>query len=240
MNTYNIIELIEALQNDPETDPEDLFRIEWAYLSLLNRQPGVLPKTLENKLASDPGFFCEVIRLVYRSTKETKPGRKLSEQDDAIITNASELLDGWKTPPGTQSNGTFLPDDFQQWLAQVKKICDESGYLEVALNQIGKVIIHCPTDPGGLWIHHSIADVLNKKSAEIMRKGYNTGIYNSRGMHIVDPTGKPERKLAEEYRQKAEQIENAGYQRFAVTLRKISERYSHEAEQVIDAHKNEL
>ena len=38
MNTYNIIELIEALQNDPETDPEDLFRIEWAYLSLLNRK----------------------------------------------------------------------------------------------------------------------------------------------------------------------------------------------------------
>ena len=48
------------------------------------------------------------------------------------------------------------------------------------------------------------------------------------------------RKLAEEYKQKAEQIENAGYQRFAVTLRKISERYSHEAEQIIAAHKNEL
>ena len=238
MDTYKIIEIIEALQNDPETDPEDLFRIEWAYLSLLNREPGVLPKTIEKELASDPGFFCEVIRLVYRSTKEIKPGKKLSEQDDATITNASEMLDGWKTPPGTRSDGTFLPDDFQQWLAQVKKSCYESGHLEVALNQIGKVIIHCPPDPDGLWIHHSVADALNDKSDEEMRKGYDTGIFNSRGAHIVDPAGKPEMKLAGEYKQKAERIENAGYQRFAVTLRKISERYSHEAEQVIAAHRN--
>ncbi len=157
-----------------------------------------------------------------------------------MISNASRLLNIWKTPPGKQSDGTFLPDDFQQWLAQVKKTCDESGHLEVALNQIGKVIIHCPPDLDGLWIHHSVADVLNEKCAEIMREGYNTGIFNSRGAHFIDPTGKPEMKLAEEYKQKAEQIENSGYQRFAATLRKISERYSHEAEQVIAAHRNEL
>ena len=30
--------------------------------------------------------------------------------------------------------------------------------------------------------------------------------------HWVDPTGKPEQELAEQYRQKAEDIENAGYQ----------------------------
>ena len=238
MDTYKIIEIIEALQNDPETDPEDLFRIEWAYLSLLNRQPGVLPKTIENKLASDPVFFCEVIRRVYRSKKETGPRKKLSERDNAMISNASRLLNIWKTPPGKQSDGTFLPDNFRQWLAQVKKSCYESGHLEVVLFQIGQVLIHSPPDPDGLWIHHSVADALNDKSAEIMREGYNTGIFNSRGAHFIDPTGKPEMKLAEEYKQKAEQIENSGYQRFSATLRKISERYSHEAEQVIAAHRN--
>ena len=238
MNTYNIIELIESLQSDPETSPEDLFRIEWAYLSLLNRQPGVLPKTIENKLASDPIFFCEVIRRVYRSKKETGPRKKLSERDNAMISNASRLLNIWKTPPGKQSDGTFLPDNFRQWLAQVKKSCYESGHLEVVLFQIGQVLIHSPPDPDGLWIHHSVADALNDKSAEIMREGYNTGIFNSRGAHFIDPTGKPEMKLAEEYKQKAEQIENSGYQRFSATLRKISERYSHEAEQIFAAHRN--
>ena len=109
---------------------------------------------------------------------------------------------------GKQSDGTFLPDHFHQWLAQVKKSCHETGHLEVALFQIGQVLIHSPPDPEGLWINQSVADALNDISAEEMRKGYDTGIFNSRGAHIVDPTGKPELKLAKEYRQKAEQNRN--------------------------------
>jgi hypothetical protein len=72
-----------------------------------------------------------------------------------------------------------------------------------------------------------------------MRKGFRTGIYNSRGARVVDPTGKPELELAEQYRQKAEQVENAGYQRFAVTLRSLSESYERETQRVIAEHKRE-
>jgi hypothetical protein len=72
-----------------------------------------------------------------------------------------------------------------------------------------------------------------------MRNGFRTGTYNSRGVHWVDPTGKPERELAEQFRSKAEEIENAGFQRFAVTLRGLADGYDREAERIINDHKDQ-
>ncbi len=67
-DTYEMVEIIEELQNEPSTDPEDLSRVEWAYLPLLDKQSnGASPKLLERQLANQPGLFCEVIRFVFRS-----------------------------------------------------------------------------------------------------------------------------------------------------------------------------
>jgi hypothetical protein len=90
-----------------------------------------------------------------------------------------------------------------------------------------------------LWIDQTVADALNARDAEEMRTGFYSGIFNSRGVHWVDPTGKPERELAEQYRQKAEEVENAGYQRFAVTLRSLAEAYDRDADQIVAEHKQE-
>lgn len=101
------------------------------------------------------------------------------------------------------------------------------------------MLIYCPPDTNGLWINHTVADALNARDAEDMRNGFHTGIINSRGAHWVDPTGQQELDLAEQYRQKAEDVENAGYQRFATTLRSISESYIREAERVVSEHKRD-
>lgn len=235
VETYSIIEIIKALQGDPKTDPDALFQIEWAYLRL----PGASPKTLKNRLASDPEFFCDVIRLVYRSKRETESPQQLSDEDKVIADNAYELLRKWQTPPGTQPDGQFLPEQFEKWFKRTKEACVESGHLEVALWRIGEVLIHAPPDPKGLWIHRTLASALNTEDAGEMRDGFRVGIYNARGVHTVDPTGKPERELAEKYRQQAEEVENAGYHRFAITLRKLTKEYDREAEVYVAEHQRD-
>ncbi|XKB80906.1 hypothetical protein AAFX43_01015 [Morganella morganii] len=110
--------------------------------------------------------------------------------------------------------------------------------MEVALINIGEVLIHTPPAPDGLWIHRAVAAALNDREADDMRNGFRTGTYNSRGVHWVDPTGKQERELAEQFRNKAEEIENAGFQRFAVTLRGLADGYDREAERIINDHKD--
>ena len=69
-----------------------------------------------------------------------------------------------------------------------------------------------------------------------MRNGFDIGILNSRGAHFVDPTGKPEKELAAKYRQQAEDVENAGYFRFADTLRRLAVTYEDEAKRIIENH----
>jgi len=161
-----------------------------------------------------------------------------TDESKAIATNAWRLLHEWKTPPGLRDEEGFSAEHFNEWLQRVKTLCRESGHLEVALIKIGEVLIHAPSDPDGLWIHRTVATALNDRDAEDMRNGFRTGAYNSRGVHYVDPTGKPERELAEKYRSKAEAVENAGFQRFAVTLRELADSYEREAERIIDEHKD--
>jgi len=107
------------------------------------------------------------------------------------------------------------------------------------LISLGQVLIHAPSELDGLWIHPAVAEALNGRDAEDMRSGFRTGTYNSRGVHWVDPTGQPERDLAEDFRRKAEAVENAGFQRLAVTLRGLAEGYEKEAERIISEHKKE-
>lgn len=238
IDDYRIIKLIKFLQADPSTHESDLFKIEWAYIPLLNHHRGARPQFLESRLANDPDFFCEVIQLIYRSKKEGQPSGEPTEESKAIATNAWRLLHEWNTPPGTQRDGTFNEECFTEWLQKVKKACTESGHLEVALINIGEVLIHTSPDPDGLWIRRAVAAALNDREADGMRDGYRTGIYNSRGAHWVDPTGKPERELAEKFRGKAEEVESAGFHRFAVTLRGLADSYDRQAEQIINDHQN--
>lgn len=230
---HEVTEIIKALQEDLENNHQFLFAVEWAYLGLLDHHVGASPIALESGLALDPDLYCSVIHTVFLSEGEAVPAEQINEQENAIKRNAYSLLFGWKTPPGMQPDGTFLPEAFIDWLDRVKVVCSESGLLGIALEQVGEVLIHCPPDPDGLWIHHAVAKALNDEKVEAMREGFSIGISNSREMHWVDPTGKPERELADEYRKKADEIENASYQRLAKTLRGIAKDYDREAERVI-------
>ncbi len=240
MDTYHIVDIIKALQDDPDTNPDDLVRIEWAYLPLLERDRGASPKSLENQLASDPEFFCEVIRHVYRSKKKPKSEKKHTEQEKVMAQNAYQLLHEWRTPPGVQPDGSFSREHFIRWLESIKAACIESGHLEVALTHVGQVLFHCPPDQDGrLWINRAAAEVLNSRDAGEIRNGFATAIVNSRGVHEVDSSGKPELELAAKYGKQAEEAESAGYQRLAVTMREVANFYTREANRIIKAHDNE-
>lgn len=240
MDSYHITEIIKALQQDSSVSEDELFNVEWSYLPLLDEHTGVTPRTLEFRLASDPRFFCEVIRLIYRSKKiQEQEEKETPEQNENIIKNAWDLLYKWRTPPGTQRDGSFDEQQFTIWLKFVLEKCKETGHLEVALINTGKILYYSPSDAGGFWINKTVAEALNRKDTDEIRSGYRTEVFNSRGFHMVDPTGKPEFELAEIYRKRADETENDGYQRFAVTLRQIAESYEDEARRITEEHKKE-
>lgn len=240
LDAYHTIEVIKALQNDPDVNPDDLFSIEWGYLPLLTG-PGSSgeAKILEQKLASEPDFFCELICRIYRSKKEPERKKESTEQEKTIASNAWHLFREWKRIPGMDSENHFSSEQFKGWLQKVKTKCGESGHFDVAMITLGEALIHSPSDPDGLWINKTVAEALDSEDAEKLRRGYYTGIINTRGVYCVDPTGKPEKEIAAKYRQQAEVVENAGFHRFAITLRDLAKDYEHQAQQIIDEHEQE-
>jgi len=239
MDTYHVLEIIKLLQDDSTISDDDRLRIEWAYLPLLDGEQGARPEFIENRLATNPNFFCEIIRLAYRSKNISEKPQEISEERKTIAVNAWELLHRWNTPPGLQDGGIFDNKKFTTWLEETKKSCTESGHLDIALSIIGKVLLYCPSDTDGFWLNKVVASTLNEKDSEEMREGFCTEIYNSRAVHWVDPTGKPEKELASKYKQQADDAENAGYQRLATALKSIADSYEREAAKIIDEHKLE-
>jgi len=228
-DAYDLRVVIKALQDNPDTNPEDLFQVEWAYLPLLEHDEGSSAKLLEQRLADDPSFFCEAIRIVYRSKNEKEPVAEVSQQEKDVGTNTYRLLHNWRTPPGIQKDGTFDADALSAWLNEVKNACAESGHLEMALMTVGHVFTSAPPDPDGLWIHRAAAEVLNAPDAKNMRGGFTTQLYNSRGVHGFT-AGREEREIAEKYRKQAEEVEAPGYHRLATALRDLASQYEREAE----------
>jgi len=229
MDAYETVEIIKALQADPTTSPKDLFRIEWAYLPLLDRHSDAAPKLLWQRLATEPEFFCEVIRLVFRSKNEEQPSEEPTEEKKRIATNAYRLLSEWRTPPGCRTDGSYDGDALSRWLDAVKKKCSETGHLEVAMTMLGHSLIYVPADPDGLWIHRAAAAALNAKDAGDMRDGFRTGLFNSRGVHGFS-AGREEHELARKYRTQAESVEGSGFHRLATTLRELAESYERDAQ----------
>ena len=228
IDSYHIIDIIKALQENAATDQDMLFHVEWAYMSLLDKHSDGSPITLENRLVSDPVFFCDLIKLIYRAedAEPEEPSEKLRN----IATNAYRLLSSWRVVPGTQPDGEFHSDAFTNWLTAMEEIVKSSGHYDVAMNQLGDVLVNSPEGPDGLWIHPVIAEAMNSKERSSLRDGYSTGIYNSRGVYWVDPEVKAERALAEKYLHRANQIEHAGYHRLATTLKDVAGSYHKDAQ----------
>ena len=191
--------------------------------------PGGTPKHLETRLATDPEFYCEIIRTIFRSEREKgQPPKDGPEEKKRIAENAYRLLMRWQMPPGKIDSKTFDSKKFNEWLSAVQKSTEESGHLNIAMSQLGQVLPYAPPDPDGLWIHKTVADALNAKSADKMRSGFTTELFNMRGVHGFT-AGKDELELAKKYRERAEDVETAGFYRLATAVRELAQCYERDA-----------
>ena len=240
-DAFNIRELIKYLQSNYPDKYDDLCVIEWQYLRLMEFDSGIFPINLERKMVQEPSFFAQIVGMVYKSTK-TKSTKKPSQEKQRAASNAYTLLNETSFVPGLDEKGNLDVQKFQNWIQQVRNLCTKSGHLDVALLNIGKKLIHSPADgnaPNDLWIHKSIAELLDSSENIHMREGFTNALYNSRGAHIIDPTGAPELQLAGKYSHQADELELYGYSRFAEAMRNLAEQYKYEAARIkIDYGKN--
>ena len=231
---HQITRLIKELQSDSSVSEDELLSIEIKYFRILNNDNGITPVTVNRKLCTDAEFFCECIQLIYKSDKEDERKKTLSKQDESMAKLAWEILRQWKIPPGTNTNGEFDEQAFENWYQKAVKICTESGHLDVCLLTIGSVLFYTPKDKSGLFINKEVANILNKKENELLRRAYRSECINSRGVHFVDKTAKQEKELAEKYTKQAQSAESEGYVRLSGVLKELAENYEEEAKRILE------
>ena len=113
---------------------------------------------------------------------------------------------------------------FNAWVEKVKERCTALDRWEIARTHVGHVLAYAPMDPDGLWLHRTVAAMLNTKAYEDMRRGFTTELFNTRGAHLSNG-GKAERELATSYKAKGNALDGAGYPRIAAALQELAESY---------------
>lgn len=230
LDNYQTVELIKRLQKSKTADQDALFRIEWNFLPWLDRFSSGSPVTLEKRLAKDPAFFAEAVGLVFRSKHDEKEkSAEPDEQKQNLARNAYKLLTEWRRCPGLSDDGALDVGAFNDWINEARRITERTGHAEVAQIQIGRVLSYAPPDPNGLWVHESIATVLNDRGAADMRSGFTMELFTQRGVYSFTH-GREEREIAARNRQKADALDSKGFTRFGTQMRRLAEQYIRDAE----------
>ena len=228
--------LIKYLQDSGAIDVKVLSEIEFFYLVWLDDYSDVKPRALEYLLANEPGCFCELMAATYKERHAEAKPKSISK---ALRERLFQLTFRYRIIPGTDWDGNFHSDVFENWLRAVIAWAKENDRYEVSMQTVGNALSYIAFGDNSL-IDAAIMAALNRIDNDELRRGYHLGVFNQRGVHWIDPEGKPEKELARTYQMRADAVEKVGYSRFANLLRKIADGFLKEAEMHIREAKEEF
>lgn len=230
---YHLEEIFEHLEQDQNISDQVIARLEFPFVRVLSdgkRQT----KALDRIMASDPSFFVQILSYLYRRRDdgEDPDEWKIDDPERAkdLAEKAYEVLRSWRAFRGLNSDGTFDAEAFASWNREVRKLAAEVGRLEVANITLGEAYAYSPTDIDGNWPSMPVCDLLDEFDGNDMRRGFRTGVHNSRGTFSKSPYegGEKESNLAEKYRLISDRLHNS-HPRLAATFREIEQSYLEQA-----------
>lgn len=229
IDVYHIKNIIKDLQ-ESNYDSSELFKIEWAYLPILDNNDEYRPITIEKRLSEDPRIFMDIICLAFKADKDET---NKENSNTKLAMNAYRLLNIWRLVPGSNEDEFVDEDKLDAWFDEMKKMAIEKDRLEVSLLHFGQVLFYANKDKDGFWIDRSVAQLLNRDDAGTIRRGYSVQAFNSIGVVNVDSEGTVWLNLEKEWNEKADKTD-AKYFRFVKTLRDIAQDFHNQAKYMKD------
>jgi hypothetical protein len=220
---HDAARLLDVLEASTDVAAKRAAELEWAFLPVLGRHERA-PRLLHRELARNPDFFAELVARVFRA--EGEEPREASEEERARVRRGYELLDRWRTPPGLADGGTIDGEILKDWVRRARAVAATTGHGAVADRRIGHVLSGSPNGPDELWPHPAVRDAIEEVQSADLERGFELGVYNSRGVTSRHPTegGAQERKLADRYAGFAVAMGDR-WPRTAAMLRRIADGY---------------
>ncbi|QDV73648.1 hypothetical protein [Botrimarina mediterranea] len=223
IDSYAIQELIGELQKQDAFDQARLAKIEYGYLPLLDRHTSrTQPKTLFAELSKNPQLYIELLTLVYRSDEDDAAEERLDENAVAQAKRAHDLLDAFKTIPGTGEDDAIDEAALQAWVDEARRLAAQVHRADIADRNIGHLLANYPSNDLQAWPPQEICRVIESIATMPLRESFVIGVINSKGVCFKPQEGgDPLRRKAESYRLRASSLQ-ADYPNVADILRDLA------------------
>jgi len=201
---HSVVEIFKTLDAANDTPDDIMASLEWAFLPLF-RFSGRPALALQRVLSTTPKFFVDVVRAVYRPSKESgieEPPPADPEQARAIASQAYELLRDWRRVPGLTDTGMIDAAALEAWVKEARLLCAQAGREVVGDLHIGQILAAAPPETDGVWPAIAVREVIEITRSHDLERGISVGVHNSRGPTWRGMTdgGIQERERAEHYR----------------------------------------
>lgn len=231
IDAYHISKAMDSLGSRSGISPDELVQLELLYLDVLHDTEHGIPN-LERQVAESPMLFTEAVALAYkRSDLGTDPAEWHIEdpaQKAAAARRAHELLTNMHRIPGADSEGQIDRAKLLTWLTDVRRLCHEHGRAAVGDHCIGQLLARGPEGDNGTWPCEPVCHAMEAIASKEIARGFQVGVYNSRGVFERVNGGDQEREIAARYRSRAEGI-RFDYPYVAGVLEGIAKSYERDA-----------
>ena len=131
--------------------------------------------------------------------------------------------------PGSK-NDVIDVDALRKWLTEARRLCEEHARADIGDQQIGQLLAQAPPEPNSsLWPCRAVCAAMEAVASEHIGRGFHTGVYNSRGVHLRGEGGDQERELACKYRKWAQETA-PDYSFVSSVLANLASSYERDAE----------
>lgn len=233
---YDIGQILAAL-DAAGFDEAKLADLEWVFLQILERDPEGL-KHLYRRLARDPGFFTELVMLIFRADNEEAP----ADPDPELVRyaeHALKLLWSWTGPiPGTTMANDVDAASLDGWVTKVRTRLAAEGRTATGDQRVGHILWYAPVGADSLHPHEAVRDLIEREASSDIDTGFRIEAFNSRGVVFRGEGGDQERELAAQYRTRSEAF-SASSPRTARIFADLADTYEADARRQDERTKDE-
>ena len=197
-HSYHVASLLKHLVESDGASREELFRLEWLWLPLVEHE--YQPSVLFQELGENPEHFVEMLCFLFRGDDEENVPP--SEIEVLRARHAGQVLGAWHQLPGTRADGSIDKDQLRSWVTKARELLRERKRKAIGDERIGAVLAECPVGADGYWPHEAVRDVIEGlNDVSHIQTGFRVGRYNQRGVMWRDPEtgGAAERAIGERY-----------------------------------------
>jgi predicted XRE-type DNA-binding protein len=223
---YWIGELLKVLADSKDVEESRIASIEWAFAPGLSHDRP--PIVLHRELARNPGFFIELIKLIFRADNEEKAPAP-SQQERSKASAAWHVINSWHSLPRSNANGVD-PVGLKNWVNEALEGGQAAHRDDITAQYVGTALSHGPEGSDGVWPHEAVREVIESVANREVERGFELGVFNSRGVvtRSLNDGGRQEHALADNYARAAKRLA-LRWPRTAEILRRLEATYRDQA-----------